>query len=75
MNNNSRKKLKEVLVLKQRIYNVVCDVYDKEQESIDNYPENLHGTEIFENMEESVEKLENLLDVLDEVENIITDII
>ena len=45
---------------------IVDSVCDSEQDCLDNYPENLQGTERFEHMEAAVDSLNDALEKIDE---------
>ena len=45
---------------------IVDSVCDKEQDCLDNYPENLQGTERYERMEDAVDNLNDALENIDE---------
>jgi hypothetical protein len=75
MNNQRRKRLrdiiKEILVIQGKLQ----DVFDEEQESLDNLPENLQGTDRYANMEEYCDKMSDGISLLDEVVEIIEEVI
>jgi len=50
------------------IVEVICD---KEEDCIDNYPENLQGTERYEKMEDAVDNLNEALEKIGEAEECI----
>ena len=52
----------------QSIVEVVCD---KEEDCLDNYPENLQGTEQYEQAEYAVDNLNDALEKLEEVKEYI----
>lgn len=52
--------LEPIVIILQRI----CD---KEEDCVDNYPENLQGAEKYEKMEEAVDHLNDAIEKLDEV--------
>lgn len=45
---------------------IVDSVCDSEQDCLDNYPENLQGTERFEHMEAAVDSLNDALEKIDD---------
>lgn len=49
--------------------NIVDSVCDKEQDCMDNYPENLQGTERFERMEDAVDSLNDALEKIDDAKS------
>lgn len=71
MNNTRRNSLKEAIQLLTRVSVMVDTVCDKEQDCVDNYPENLQGTEKFENMEDAVESLNDALEKIDDAKSCI----
>lgn len=48
---------------------IVDSVCDKEQDCMDNYPENLQGTERFERMEDAVDSLNDALEKIDDAKS------
>ncbi|WP_304432874.1 hypothetical protein [Acutalibacter muris] len=50
---------------------MVDTVCDKEQDCVDNYPENLQGTERFERMEDAVDNLNEALEKIDDAKSCI----
>lgn len=64
MNTKRRERLKGALSLLDSVSNIVDSVCDKEQECIDNYPENLQGAEHFEKMEDAVDNLTDALELI-----------
>lgn len=71
MDNKRRDGLKEAMKLLDRVSTMVDRVYDKEQDCVDNYPENLQGTDRFERMEDAVENLSEALEKIDEAKSCI----
>jgi len=53
----------KIFATNARIADSVCD---KEQDCIDNYPENLQGTERYEQMEAAVDSLNDALEKIDD---------
>lgn len=71
MDNNRRGRLKDALKMLSGAASIVEIVCDKEQDCVDNYPENLQNTERFEHMEDVIEHLNDALERIDEAkENI-----
>lgn len=62
MDNKRRERLREVLSLLDSAADTVNAVCDKEQDCVDNYPENLQGTELFEKMENAVDSLSDAIE-------------
>lgn len=71
MDNKRRSSLKEAFQLLCRVSTMVDVVCDKEQDCIDNYPENLQGTDRFERMEDAVDNLNEALEKIDEAKGCI----
>lgn len=65
MNRRRRERLKEALRSIEAIAAILQGVCDSEENALENYPENLQGTEKFEKMEEAVEHLNEAIDRLD----------
>lgn len=66
MNKDRREKLSEAVKKLSDVQAVVQAVCDKEEDCLDNYPENLQGTERFEQMELAVDSLNEALEKLDD---------
>ncbi len=66
MNDKRRGHLKDALKMLSGAAAIVNSVCDSEQDCLDNYPENLQNTERFENMEASVDNLNDALEKIDE---------
>lgn len=71
MDNKRRSSLKEAIQLLTRVSTMVDTVCDKEQDCVDNYPENLQSTERFERMEDAVENLNEALEKIDDAKSCI----
>ncbi len=69
MDNKRRDKLRDALTMLERVVSIITTVCDKEENCVDNYPENLQNTETYENMEAAVENLNDALDKLDEAKD------
>lgn len=69
MDDKRRGKLKEALKMLTSAANIVDLVYDKEQDCLDNYPENLQGTERYERMEDAVDNLNDALEKIDDAKS------
>lgn len=67
MNEERRSKLRDAVGFLDRASAIVDTVYDKEQDCLDNMPENLQNTERYEHMEDAVDHLNDALERLDEV--------
>ena len=75
LNNKRRSVLKEVLYSIDSIYNEVDSVLTEEQDCMDNFPENLQGSENYERMEETVDKLEDILETISSLRDDLSDVI
>lgn len=71
MNNGRRCKLREAVRKLSDIQSVVEAVCDKEQDCMDNCPENLQGSERYEHMEDTVDNLNDALERLEEAKEYI----
>lgn len=68
MNNKRRDDLRGVLLLLSNAISIVQRVCDKEEDCVDNYPENLQGTDQYDRMEDAVENLNDALEKLGEAQ-------
>lgn len=75
MNRRGREQISEALSLFRRGASIIERVRDREQDSVDNYPENLQGTQQFEKMEVSLECLDKAVDILASVEETIENVL
>lgn len=66
MDRRKRESLKQAISHIERAIILSEIVLDKESDCIDNYPENLQGTETFEKMENAVDCLNDALESLEE---------
>lgn len=66
MDAKRRGRLNDALKLLASAAIIVDSVCDKEQDCVDNYPENLQGTERFEQMEAAVDSLNDALEKIDD---------
>ena len=71
MDAKRRGQLRDVLNLLSSAAFVVEQVCDKEQDCVDNYPENLQSTERFEKMEDALDSLNDALEKIDDAKNCI----
>lgn len=69
MNKKRRDQVNEALLLFRRGASIIERVRDCEQDSVDNYPENLQSTVRFEKMESSLEHLERSADIITDIES------
>lgn len=68
MNKRRREDLHGVLSLLTSAICIVQRVCDQEEDCVDSYPENLQGTERYEQMEDAVENLSEALEKLGEAQ-------
>lgn len=66
MDTKRRNRLRDALKMLANVAAIVESVCDKEEDCMDNYPENLQSTERFENMEAAVDNLNDALEKLDD---------
>ena len=71
MNEKRRKSLREALSLLGRAASIVDQVYDQEVDAVENYPENLQGTETYESMEDAVDNLDEAAEKIEEAKEYI----
>lgn len=69
MNEAKRKSLREALSLISRAIIITEGVCDKEQDAMDNCPENLQSTDRFEAMEIAVENLNDAVEKMEDAKN------
>ena len=58
MNEKRRGQLRNALTMMTNAASIIDAVCDKEQDCLDNFPENLQSTERFERMEDAVDKID-----------------
>ena len=66
MNNKRRKELRKAIEIIETALDIVNQVKDEEEDSMYNYPENLQGTETYENMEVAVDTMDDAISNLDD---------
>lgn len=66
MDNKRRSRLRKAIGMLSNVTTTVESVCDEEQDCMDNYPENLQGSERFERMEDAVDNLNDALEKLEE---------
>lgn len=71
MDDRRRGQLRDVLSMLSNAASVVEMVCDKEQDCVDNYPENLQSTERFEKMEDALDNLNDALEKIDDAKSYI----
>lgn len=71
MDDKRRGRLRDALKMLASAANIVDSVCDKEQDCLDNYPENLQGTERYERMEDAVDNLNDALEKIDDAKSFV----
>ena len=71
MNKKRRESLGEAMTLLSKASTIVESVCDKEEECVDNYPENLQGSDVFEAMENAVDSLNEAVEKIGEAKEYI----
>lgn len=66
MNNKRRKELRRAIEIIETALDIVNQVKDEEEDSMYNYPENLQGTETYENMEVAVDTMEEVTSAIED---------
>lgn len=66
MNAARRNKLQEAVKLLDLASEIVDTVHDQENDCVENYPENLQGTDAYQNMEEAADYLADAMDQIEE---------
>ena len=66
MNNKRRKELRRAIDVIETALDIVNQVKDEEEDSMYNYPENLQGTETYENMETAVDTMDDVVSNIDD---------
>lgn len=66
MDTKRRGRLRDALKMLASVAAIVEAVCDKEEDCMDNYPENLQSTERFEHMEAAVDNLNDALEKIDD---------
>ena len=67
MNKQRRVKVDDVIEKLRNIQSEIGDILSEEEEYRDNIPENLQGSEKYENAENNCDNLQNAIDQVDEV--------
>lgn len=75
MNELRREKLRGAVRTLSDVQAMVQSVCDKEEDCMDNYPENLQGSERFEQMEAAVDSLNDALEKIDDAKGHIESVI
>lgn len=68
MNNQKREKLRLAQDYLSKASDIVSDVFDEEQDCLDNIPENLQYSDRYEQMETVIRKLEDSMDNIESAE-------
>ena len=72
MNNRRRKEIKKAVLSLETALNIVSDVAGEEMDCLDNIPENLEGSDMYEKINNAVSLLEDAEEKIDEaIENLI----
>lgn len=66
MNNKRRKELRRAISMIETALDIVNSVKDEEEDAMYNYPENLQGTETYENMEVAVDTMEEVASAIED---------
>lgn len=66
MNNKRRKELRRAIDMIEAALDIVNSVKDEEEDAMCNYPENLQGTETYENMEVAVDTMEEVTSAIED---------
>lgn len=67
MNDRRRKQLQNAKKYAEQAQEIVMAVMDKEQETLENLPENLQYSEMYEKKEMALDELDIIMDALDDV--------
>lgn len=66
MNKQKRAKLREATSLLGKAKILISSVKDREQDDLDNYPENLQGSERYATMENAIDELEEAIESIEQ---------
>ncbi len=66
MNNKRRKELRRAIDMIETALDIVNSVKDEEEDAMYNYPENLQGTETYENMEVAVDTMDEITSAIED---------
>lgn len=75
MNRVRRNELKEANKLLIELYSIISNVLERENDSVDNVPDNLQNSERYENMEQNTYILDESLSKIDELTDLLAEII
>ena len=73
MNNTRRKELRRAIEIIEIALDIVNSVKDEEEDAMYNYPENLQGTEAYENMEVAVDTMEEVVSAIEDAVDSLND--
>ena len=73
MNNKRRKELRRAIEILETALDIVNQVKDEEEDAMYNYPENLQGTEAYENMEVAVDTMEEVVSAIEDAVDSLND--
>lgn len=71
MNKQRRDRLREAIKQLRNASTIVDEVCNKEEDSLDNIPENLQTSERFEKMENAVDNLNEAIERIDEARELV----
>lgn len=71
MNEKKRRALRNAIELIAKASSIVEQVQEEESDVMDNYPENLQGTDRYEAMERAVDSLSDASEKLDEAKDLV----
>lgn len=69
MNKEKRNDLNTARELLDRAKGIVSSVRDREQDCLDNMPENLEGSERYSTMESAIDSLDDAIDKIEEAQD------
>lgn len=69
MNKEKRNDLSTARELLDRAKGIVSSVRDREQDCLDNMPENLEGSERYSTMESAIDSLDDVIDKIEEAQD------
>ena len=71
MNKYKRSRLEKAINLLGSASEIISDVKYDEQDSMNNIPENLQGSDRYSDMEDAVDNMEDALDLISEIEDLL----
>lgn len=75
MNRDRRKELKKTITHLDDVITEIDFLYDEESEALDNYPENLQGSDKYDALNESCEILSDAINDLNEVKDLLEELL